>query len=57
MLPRLHGSSSTSIRGDAVNGNVVDNDESILENGTSSAEVVEVGSLIVRNGSGHQIKL
>lgn len=51
MLPRLHGS---SIRGNAINGNVVDNDESILENGTSSAEVVEVGSLIVRNGSGHQ---
>jgi len=51
MLPRLHGS---SISGNAINGNVVVNDESILENGPSSAEVVEVASLIVRNGSGHQ---
>jgi hypothetical protein len=41
MLPRLHG----SISGNAINGN--------LENGPS-AEVVEVASLIVRNGSGHQ---
>jgi hypothetical protein len=49
MLPLLHGSSIRDSNG--VNGNVVnDKDESL----TSSVELVEVASLIVRNGSGHQ---
>jgi hypothetical protein len=54
LLPRLHGSYKSSKENADENQIRVDSSSSELQRHDLSAEVVEVASLIVRQGSGHQ---